>query len=353
LDNLTHSLVGWTLARAGLGRRVPGAAATLIIASNIPDIDIVTALTGGSVGYLAAHRGPTHGPLGIVGLGILSALVVYGWMAWRRRAAPGIRTWRTVLQLSAVGVTATALHVLMDLPTSYGTRILSPFVGTWYALDWMPIIDVFLWIVLAVALIAGVRPAWRTRAARLALVFMLADYSARALLHERALEDAAARTADGTPSPCAVRPTLVRHPSLIEARLAGPGACIQAAALPTFFSPFRWRAIRQYPNGYELSERSLLRPNARVTPVWMPADVGPAIARARATRTGRVFLDFSRFPSSHVVARGPDEVVVRIVDVRFVGPVLRLDDNPRARSPFVATIAIDGGGRVVREQLGN
>jgi membrane-bound metal-dependent hydrolase YbcI (DUF457 family) len=353
LDNLTHSLVGWTLARAGLGRRVPYATATLIVASNIPDIDILTALTGGGVGYLAAHRGPTHGPVGIVGLGILSALLVYAWTAWRGRGAPGTPAWRQLPPLCALGVAATTLHVLMDLPTSYGTRILSPFVGTWYALDWMPIIDVLLWTILAAALIAGVRPAWRTRAARIALVLMLADYSARGLLHERALDAAATRRADATVSACAARPTLVRHPALIEARLAGPGACIQAAALPTFLSPFRWRAIRQYPNGYELSERSVLRPGAHVQSAWMPADVGPEIARARATRTGRVFLDFSRFPSSHVVARGPDEVVVRIVDVRFVGPALRLDDNLRARSPFVATIAIDGGGRIVREQLGN
>ena len=35
---------------------------------------------------------------------------------------------------------AVLLHVLMDLPTSYGTRVLSPF--DWRCLvDWMPIID--------------------------------------------------------------------------------------------------------------------------------------------------------------------------------------------------------------------
>jgi len=75
LDNLTHSLFGWTIARAGLGRRVPHATATLIVASNLPDIDIVAGLRDG-IDYLAVHRGPTHGPLGVVGLGLLTATVV-------------------------------------------------------------------------------------------------------------------------------------------------------------------------------------------------------------------------------------------------------------------------------------
>ena len=65
MDNLTHSLFGLTLARAGVGRGVPYATATLVLASNAPDGDIVTALFGG-IDYLAAHRGPTHGPLGVV-----------------------------------------------------------------------------------------------------------------------------------------------------------------------------------------------------------------------------------------------------------------------------------------------
>src|SRR5262245_33335104 len=79
VDNITHTLVGITLVRAGLGRRTPGAMPAMIVASNAPDFDIVAALTGGALPYLAAHRGPTHGILGIIVLALVVAAIV--WLA--------------------------------------------------------------------------------------------------------------------------------------------------------------------------------------------------------------------------------------------------------------------------------
>jgi hypothetical protein len=61
LDNVTHTLFGATLGRTSLGRAGRGITATLILASNAPDIDIV-ATAGGSIKYLEWHRGMTHGP---------------------------------------------------------------------------------------------------------------------------------------------------------------------------------------------------------------------------------------------------------------------------------------------------
>jgi hypothetical protein len=253
-----------------------------------------------------------------------------------------------------LAVLGAALHALMDLPTSYGTRVLSPFVDTWYALDWMPIIDVYLWAVLAGGMIVMyVRPAAARQVAMGVLAFMLTDYAGRALLHASALRAAATRTAEGDTAPCAASPILVRHPTLIEAAVAGPGSCIQAAALPTFLSPFTWRAIRQYPNGYELSERALRRQTAPHPRAWIPSESGPLIARARATPTARVFLAFSRFPAARVVQTGPDLSVVRFVDVRFLGNPLAWDQDARARSPFVVTVALGTGGEIVEERLGN
>ena len=68
MDNLTHTLFAATLARTALRRSGRGTTTALILASNAPDIDIV-ATAGGALKYLEWHRGPSHGPLGIAGLG--------------------------------------------------------------------------------------------------------------------------------------------------------------------------------------------------------------------------------------------------------------------------------------------
>ena len=356
MDNLTHSLVGYTLARAGAGRGTPGAAVTLVLASNIPDIDIVAAFTGGSVAYLAAHRGATHGVATSLVLGAAVAAVVTAGLWWtsRRRGGQLARPGRVLLGTWLLAVFGVMLHIAMDVPTSYGTRVLAPFVNTWYALDWLPIIDVYLWVVLVGGLVWGrVRRGAAVRSAIVVLSLVAANYAVRAGLHEVALAHAAAGTAEGISSPCATHPTLVRHPSLIEASIAGPDSCIQAAALPTFLSPFTWRTVRQYPGGYELSERDLLAREAPPRAVWIPSDSGPVVARARSTATGRVFLDFARFPAARVVQSSPDERVVRIADLRFVGHPVGWDEDARPRGFFVVNVVVDRSGAVVLERLGD
>src|SRR5215831_2293712 len=75
VDNLTHTLFGLTLARTPLGRSGRGVTTALVLASNVPDADIVMTASG-NASYLQWHRGPTHGLLGIVVLGTLVALLV-------------------------------------------------------------------------------------------------------------------------------------------------------------------------------------------------------------------------------------------------------------------------------------
>jgi len=350
LDNLTHTLVGVTLVRAGLGSRTAGATSAMILASNLPDSDIITAFDG-SLAYFAAHRGPTHGPLGVVGLALVAALLVVAWRALR----PSTRrhAWDGFGSLCGVAVTGTLLHVLMDLPTSYGTRLLSPFVDTWFAVDWLPIIDVYVWSLLLVGFIAAWRrPRSRQAIARAVLVAILCFYGVRAVAHEIALSAAARTRADGTSSPCANAPTMTRHPTLIEATYAGPGGCLQAAALPTFFSPFKWRLIRQQSDGYELRDVTLGRGTTAQT--FVPSQNDVWIARARRTPTGRAFFNFARFPAANSAALTDGTHRVRAMDVRFLGPPPRgLEPDPRAQAPFVMTIEIAGDGIVRSERLGN
>jgi membrane-bound metal-dependent hydrolase YbcI (DUF457 family) len=350
LDNITHTLVRVTLVRAGLGARTSGAVSTMILASNLPDADIVTAFDG-SLAYFAAHRGATHGPLGVLALGLLAALLVVGWRVVRPSTRAG--AWTGFGTLVGVALAGSTLHVAMDLPTTYGIRLLSPFDETWFALDWLPIIDIYLWALLA----AGFAAAWRRPASRQAiargvLAAIVGFYGVRAIAHERALSTAASVRADGTSSPCASAPTLTRHPTVFEAAHAGPGQCVQAAALPTFFSPFTWRLIRQESGGYEMRDVTLGR--GAGAPIFVPSHHDDWIARARQTGTGRAFFNFSRFPASHSATLPDGSRRVRVMDVRFLGPPPRgLEPDPKAREPFVMTVEMTGDGTVRAERLGN
>jgi inner membrane protein len=161
LDNATHTLFAITLGRTPLGRAGRGTTAALILASNAPDLDILSALHGGATGYMHWHRGPTHGPLGVVGLGAMSAGLVWlgrGWLDKRRRdtgADPPRAPAASFGMLFVISMLAIVLHIGMDLPTSYGIRLLSPFDWHWFAFDWLPIIDIYLLIALAAGLMFG------------------------------------------------------------------------------------------------------------------------------------------------------------------------------------------------------
>ena len=76
MDNLTHTLTGVMLARAGLNRFVPRATLLLAIAANAPDVDIVSWF-GGPLTYLRYHRGWTHTCLLLPVMALLPALLVF------------------------------------------------------------------------------------------------------------------------------------------------------------------------------------------------------------------------------------------------------------------------------------
>jgi len=74
MDNLTHTAIGLFLSRIGLGRWSPRATAIVIVAANIPDIDVVSAAAG-PLNYLAYHRHLTHSLL----LMPVMALAAWRW----------------------------------------------------------------------------------------------------------------------------------------------------------------------------------------------------------------------------------------------------------------------------------
>jgi inner membrane protein len=342
VDNITHSLFALTLANAGLGRAGRGATAALVVASNLPDIEIVAALTGGRVGYLAAHRGPTHGIPGGLALAVATGAVI--WLlvrlSGRRRESASLAA------LVGVSALAVAGHVAMDLATSYGTRVLSPFSDTWYGVDWMPIVDLALWLVLTAAVIgARLRPEMRVRLAASALALAGADYAVRAAAHGLALDQAVAIQS-------AAMSAAAPHPARAFQYLSTGRPAALPAALPTWGSPLRWRLITRVPGGFRVQSFDLLRHRLEGEAIVFPSESGPLVSRAANAAIARVFLDFSRFPAADQMRHRNGDTTVHWYDMRFAERPATTADGRRYTSPFAVWIRLSRDGDILGQGLG-
>ena len=374
MDNVTHTLFALTLARTPLGRGGRGTTAALVLASNAPDIDIVATL-GGAANYLAWHRGPTHGPLGVVGLGIVTAVLVWGLKSWGRPFGGPIRLkpdptasitpdptardapFGTLVIVSMIGV---LLHILMDLPTSYGTRLLSPFSWRWYAIDLLPIIDIYLLAALAVGLMLGRRSGQAgSKWAAIVFVLMAVNYGGRAIAHHAALRLSEGLVGATLPSACdqqATRSLVDSWPPIVPSPNAGGPCTLDTAATPTFLSPFQWRVIRRLPEAYWVydvdtldrratwSERSD-DPGLMVANQWTPA-----VLEAARTRTAQVFLGFSRFPDAAASVDPGRIMTVTFTDLRFA--VFDPNRDIRRPAPFTLTVKLGPEHEILQERLG-
>jgi len=375
MDNLTHTLFALTLARTPLGRAGRGTTAALLLASNAPDVEIIAAAAGAAK-YLSWHRGMTHGPIGVVGLGVsVAGLVwagrrIYDRRRPRARAPVAADPDASFAMLAAVAMIGVLLHILVDFPTTYGTRLLSPFTWRWFGLDWMPIVDIYLIVILAAGRWFGRRsPAAGRRSAAIALVLMAANYGIRGAAHHQALTLVPRAFGQTLPPPCR---TPQPNAGMIEAwpltgssaPVPAPGTrcLVEAAAMPSFLSPFQWRIILQLSDAYEMRDIDLLdgylrgrdagsdtasRLTVRYPNVWTPT-----VMRAASTPLGQVFLGFSRFPAARSAVDAHGITTVRITDMRFAGRPVGLNQDTRGADPFTATVRVGPDGQILESTLG-
>lgn len=148
MDPVTHTLVGASLAQAGLKRRTALGTATTLIGANLPDVDMAAYLWGPETAFWF-RRGLTHGVLALVALPLLLTLLVVLWdRGVRRRRAPGAPP-AVPGQLLLLSALAVATHPLLDSLNVYGMRWLMPFASTWYYGDTLFIVDPWVWALLA------------------------------------------------------------------------------------------------------------------------------------------------------------------------------------------------------------
>jgi len=146
VDNLCHSLVGAAIGKAGLARRTTLGMSTLVIANNLPDVDVAVFATNTLA--MSFRRGWTHGVLAqaVLPVFLAGAMLAYDRLVVQRRAdAPPPAAARELLLLSYLGV---LLHVFMDLMNSYGVRLLMPLSERWFYGDALFIVDPWLYLAL-------------------------------------------------------------------------------------------------------------------------------------------------------------------------------------------------------------
>jgi inner membrane protein len=309
LDNFCHTLVGAACGEAGLKQRTRYANATLMIAANLPDIDVVSFLT--DTAPISFRRGWTHGILAQLVLPLVFTGVMYAFGRFRSRtgrlragaadrrrgdADPPLHAgW--LLVLSYVGVYS---HVFLDFLNNYGIRLLAPWDWRWFYGDTLFIADVWMWLALGVGV-------WLTRRqrrwgpSRAALAFA-SCYIAAMLVSAQA-----ARTVVGD---------AWREVS------GAPARALMVGPLP--FTPFTRVAIIDAGDRYEVG-----------TFRWWPTGVTfesepivknaghPLVKKARAQAPEmRDFLVWARFPFWTITPEH-DGTRVTVGDVRFMSRSIR------------------------------
>ena len=153
MENLAHTLLGLSFAKAGLERATPLATTALVVSSNLPDIDVLGRLQGGTLGYLENHRGFTHG---FVGLAVLAALLTLILMFIDRRFRLRRDLFRRPLRPMRIFLLAYLGglgHAFMDFTNSYGVRPLRPFSNRWFYGDLNFVVDPWIWLILGSAVV--------------------------------------------------------------------------------------------------------------------------------------------------------------------------------------------------------
>ena len=300
MDNIAHALTGAALGQAGLKRLSGLAMPALMLSANLPDVDAVTMLTGGSLGF---RRGWTHGPpaLFLLPLALAGSLLAFDrWRArWGKReeSRPPVR-FKPLLLLCYIGAVS---HVLLDLLNTYGIRLLMPFSERWFYGDVLFVVDPWVWLSLGLGVwlsrrnSGGGKRDWRRPA--IGALLGATVYAGAMYVGGRAAENFAAR----------------------EHVAAGYGMPERVLASPVLANPFRREILVQTAEGYRFGDLTWTPwPRLHLESVVIPTNMNdPAMARAAAqSKRFADFLYWSRYPFAEV-ERSAGGTRVTINDGRY------------------------------------
>jgi len=345
MENFSHTLLGLSLAKTGLERTTPLATTALIVSSNLPDIDNLTWLFGGTISSLEHHRGITHG---LLGLGVLAATLTLALTfldrRFRLRSDPFRRPLRPfrIFLLSCLGGLS---HTFMDFTNVYGVRPLAPFSRHWFYGDLVFVVDPWIWLILGSAVvwltttdaartfvwvIVGIITALivvfalRTPAEQLPVVPGTARWIwfcgfalivTGALFGWRRAGPKLARYSLFVLALYYCGMWMAHQSAMKQAQMSLPDKnLVSLAAWPTPANPFFWQAAATTTDSVFLSGLNLATKQSdwRELSKLDPKFIEPLRQSAEA----RVFLDFMRYGSANVEER-PDGYTIVLRDLRF------------------------------------
>jgi len=377
MDNLAHSLVGLTSAKAGLERLSPHAATICVISANAADADFLSLLFGDRWTLLQYHRGITHSIVGTIAIGILIPAVAYAIdriVSNIRKRAPRIR-FRGLLLASMV---AAATHPLMDWTNNYGVRPLLPWSGRWFYGDLVFIFDPYIWLTLGslaflmtsnskrklfgwsfISLIAtlvvvaasrqsgpeagAVRIAFVVWIIGLLSVIGLRFFGAQRQVGQRTAITALALLIIYWVGLAFAHRAAAANTFSIANSIAVPQheRLIRAATMPTQATPFRWQSVAETDVAIYKFAVSVVNDSTDINNISVARFEKPGgreaqpVSVAERDRRAQALLGFARFPLAHINTDNCiGQALVQFADLRYTEP-------GRGRGNFSVNIPVD------------
>jgi inner membrane protein len=326
MDSITHTLTGAVIAKAIDDEKVGNWGMVAGLAMGFfPDSDFILGLFNHQF-YLEYHRDFTHSLLLIPFYALF-----FSWLFVKLSKRRYFWSFYKICLLVLVS------HVILDLLTSYGTMIFSPFFEHRFSWDLIFIIDLIFSGIIFFPLIVSIfwkrKAKWISRGSIIGLIIYVLFCWVQ---HDRAIELTKA-----------FAQTLKED-------------IIQVASMPQPLSPFRWANYietkdKVYQGFVDFLRKELPEPTSKSSffeklnnlyfppgtihyQSWQKLIDSPWVERALATERVKFYYWFARFPVVKSLNSIDGRHRVEFMDVRFLVPGIR--------TPFVYYIEFDDSGKI-------
>lgn len=335
MDPLTHLATGVICSQLVPTPSRWWAAVAGTIFALLPDVDYLF-IYWDRLAFIRYHRGFTHS------LVALPLFALAGALAGRFLGGP-----RWFKPLLILGLVVLSTHLLLDLATSYGTQLLSPFFRKRFALDWIFIIDPYFTALLLVGAIAALAfPFWGPRVGSGVLATAAVYLLVCAAYHHQALNLARQVFQEAKPGVETVaalpQPLSCRRWHLIA---AGPAEIRQAFVQLPYEAAFGPGAEEGQERDLPVSLSQACRvpatpyqdPRHLIIQTWTPASPAATAYSPEARHILASYLEFARFPFLRRAQSQGGAQLLEWLDLRF--------SVPGRAFPFVLQLHLDAQGR--------